>query len=310
MLLSDLWGLLLETLRTQRLRTFLTIVGVVIGMASVVLLSSIGEGTRRGIIDQFSQFGTTIMGVTPGKQKTFGVGPGMLGGTTHPLTVEDGLALRRVPGVEYVAPHTMGLGEVKAGERTRRVYIYGTVAEEQYCLRWKPRIGSFLPSGDPDQMPPVCVLGAKTARELFPDANPLHAHIRAGEQRFTVIGVMEPKGQFLGFDMDDLIIIPVRAAMKMFNRQDVMEIIVLAASQSVMDRVAESSRKVLMDRHGGEEDFTIESSSDYLKLLNDAIRILTIGVLLIAGISVFVGAMGILTIMWEIGRASCRERAS
>ncbi len=296
--LGDLWRLLLETLRTQRLRAFLTVLGIVIGMAAVVLLSSIGEGTRRGILAQFSQFGTTIVGVNPGKTKTMGLSPGALGGTTHPLTLEDGLALRRIPSVIYTAPHTMGNGEIEAGGRTRRTSIYGTVAEDEQILQWHPRIGSFLPGGDPDQAPAVCVLGATVARELLPGANPLGSHVRIGQSRFTVVGVMGSKGQVLGIDLDDMVYIPVRRAMRMFNRDDVMEVHLLVASHDRIPGVTEAARRLLMDRHGGEEDFTITNQADMLGVVNEVMAVMTAGVLLIAAISVFVGAMGILTIMW------------
>ncbi|MBI3856699.1 MAG: ABC transporter permease [Planctomycetes bacterium] len=296
--LGDLWRLLLETLSTQRLRSFLTILGIVIGIASVVLLSSIGEGTRQAVAGQFTQFGTTVVGIRPGKVRTFGVSPGSLGGTTRPLTVEDGLSLRHIPGIRHVAPHVAGLAEVKAGERTRQVMVYGTVYEDQFVLQWYPRIGTFLPEGDPDLIPAVCVLGSKTARELFPGANPLGAKVRVGLSRFTVVGVMSSKGQLLGFDMDDMAYIPVRRAMKLFNLHQVSEIHLFVTSHSLIDRATREMKRALMDRHGGEEDFTITTNADMLKVVDQVVGALSTGVLVIAAISVFVGAMGILTILW------------
>lgn len=298
MLFKDLWSLVIETIRTQKLRSFLTILGIVVGMASIVLLSSISEGARQGIVSQFTQFGTNIIGVTPGKQSTFGGGPGAVGGTTQPLTIEDALALRRIPGVQYVAPHEMGMSHLEAGELSRYTYVYGTTWEDQHILQWYPRIGAFLPAGDPDQIPAVCVLGATVARELFPGANPLGGRIRIGGYRYVVVGVMKAKGQVLGFDMDDMVYIPVRRALKMFNRQAVSEIHVSATSHQRVDPVIESIRRVLIDRHSGEEDFTIVSQSDMLRVIDDVLNVVTAGVLVIAGISVLVGAMGILTIMW------------
>lgn len=296
--LGDLWRLLLETLRTQRLRAFLTMLGIVIGSASVVLLSSIGEGTREGLLAMFSQFGSTIIGVQPGKVKTFGMGPGSIGGTTRPLTVEDGLALRSVPGVLASAPHVMGSAEVEAGSRVRHTYVYGTVAEDQRALAWSARIGTFLPEGDPDQVPAVCVLGSKTAADLFPGANPLGARVRIGGTRFAVCGIMAPRGQMLGFDFDDMVIIPVKRAMRMFNRVDVNEIHVLATSRAMIPSVMAGIRRVLKERHDGEEDVTVMSQADALSIIDEVLNVMTYGVLAIAGISVLVGAMGILTIMW------------
>ena len=298
MALGDLLAMLFETLRTQRLRSALTMLGIVVGIAAVVLLSSIGEGTREGIVSQFSQFGTTIVGIQPGRQESFGGGPAVMGGTTRPLTVEDALALRRVPGVHYVAPSITGLGRIEAGERSRRTYLSGTVWEDQHVLKWVPRIGTFLPPGDPDRIPAVCVLGPKVASELFPGKSPLGERVRVGDARFTVVGVMSPKGQMLGFDLDDVIYLPIRRAMRMLNRDTVTEIHVLVSSHGMIREAIAGMRAVLRDRHDGEEDFKITSNADMLAVVDKVLRVLTGGVLVIAGISVLVGAMGILTILW------------
>jgi putative ABC transport system permease protein len=295
--LGDLWGLLWETLRTQRLRSFLTVLGIVIGMASVVLLSSIGEGTRKGIAGQFTQFGTTIVSIMPGKSKAFG-SPGYVGGTTRRLTLEDALELKRLPGVRYIGPNINGISEVKADGRSRHTYIYGVLAEGQHVWQWGPRIGTFIPDGDPDLIPPVCVLGSKTAKELFPDRNPLGAHVKIAEARFTIVGVMSSKGQMLGFDLDDSVYIPIRRAMKLFNKNQVQEIHLYVGSHSMIGMVEREARRVLIERHGGEEDFTILTNADMLDLIDQVMTVLTTGVLVIAAIAVFVGAMGILTIMW------------
>ncbi len=300
MALGDLWELLLETLSTRRLRAVLTMLGIVVGMAAVVLLSSIGAGTRAGVAQMFAQFGATVVGVAPGRTRTLGASPGVMGGTTRPLTIEDALALRRVSGVRYVAPHVLGTGLAQAGERERRTMIYGTVWEDQHCLQWYPRLGTFLPPGDPDQQPPVCVLGATVARELYVGRSPLGSYLRLGEARFRVIGVMEPKGQMLGVDLDDMVYVPVRRAMRMFDLQSVMEIHVLAASHEQIAPVVRGLTRALVERHDGELDFTITTSADALAVVDQIMDVLFVGVLVIAAISVLVGALGILTIMWVV----------
>lgn len=298
MSLTDLLSLLIETLRGQKLRAFLTTLGIVIGIASVVLVGSIGVGTREGIVAQFSQFGSTILGVQPGKTKTFGVSPGALGGTTHPLTIADARALERIAGVRYVAPHVIGMSEVEAGRRARHAYVYGTVWADQHVLQWYPRIGTFLPEGDPDQIPAVCVLGAKVARELFPDESPLGARARIGEVRFTIVGVMASKGQVLGFDLDDMVYIPLRRAMRMLNLEGIAEIHLLVASQAMIPQVAGLVQAILRERHDGEDDVTITSQADMLRVVNEVLNVVTAGVLVIAAIALIVGTIGILTVMW------------
>lgn len=296
--LGDVWSLLIETLRTQKLRSLLTILGIVIGIAAVVLLSSIGEGTREGIARQFTQFGTTIVSVVPGRTETFGGGPGYMGGTTHPLTIEDADALRRIPGVRWVAPNLNGVGEVKAGQRSRHTYIYGVLHDGQYVWQWFPIAGTWIPDGDPELIPAVCVLGAKPAKELFPDSNPLGAYVHIAQSRFRVIGVMSEKGQMLGFDLDDSVYIPLVRAMKLFNRDRVQEIHLYVSSHAMIPYVENEAKRILKERHGGEEDVTILTQTDMLDVIDRVMTVLTGGVIVIAAISVFVGAMGILTIMW------------
>jgi putative ABC transport system permease protein len=298
MTFRDLAEFLLETLRAQKLRSFLTLLGITVGMTAVVLLSSLGEGAKRGIAAEFSEFGTTIVSVSPGKRTTFGVSPGAIGGTTRPLTVEDAESLRRLRGVVHVSSRVGGMAEAEAGGRSRKTYVTGTVWEDQWILKWRPRIGTFLPPGDTKQAPLVCVVGSKVAAELFPSANPLGAHLRVGGIRFTVVGVMESKGQVLGFDLDDMVYLPVRRAMKLFNREGLMEIHVLAANPAMIEPVLNEVRRALRERHDGEEDFTLATQADMLGVVDEIIDVLTLGVMVIAAVSLLVGAMGILTILW------------
>jgi putative ABC transport system permease protein len=135
-------------------------------------------------------------------------------------------------------------------------------------------------------------------RELFGDRNPLGQVVRIVGYRFRVVGVMEPKGQVLGFDLDDSVYIPVANLMKMFNLDELMEIDVAYVSAQVVDRVVEEIRRLLTDRHRGTEDFTITTQTAMLEVLDDVMRVVTLAAAGIAGISLIVGAIGILTMMW------------
>lgn len=292
-LIRQLW----ESVREQKFRAVLTILGIVIGISSVVLLSSIGEGTRRGIAAQFTQFGTTLISIVPGKTETFG-SPGALLGTTRPLKLEDIEALRRVPGVKTASGHTDGTAEVEWGRRSRRVFVFGTMHEGQQVFKWGAERGTFIPPGDPRQMPRVCVLGPVVAEELFGGRNPLGETVRVGGARFRVIGIMEPKGTLLGFNLDDAVYIPVCHAMTLFNQFEIHEINVEAANYREIDRIADRLREVMRRRHGGEEDFTIITQAAMLEVIDNVMGIITKGVIGIATIAIFVGAMGILTITW------------
>ncbi len=295
--LRDLLALAFGSLSNYKLRTALSILGIAIGIAAVILLTSIGEGTRRYVLDQFTQFGTNIVAINPGRTETIGI-PGALGGTTHKLTIEDAEALRRIPGVEDLVPMALGQARVEANGRGRSVYIYGTTATLPRVLKLNVRQGSFLPPGDPRRGAPVAVLGPTVKRELFGDANPLGRFVRIADTRLRVIGIMAPKGQMLGFDIDDAAYVPVATAMRMFNLDELIEIDVHYSHPGLTDQVVESIRRLLTERHGGREDFTITTQADMLEVFGNVMDVITMAVGAIAGISLLVGAIGILTIMW------------
>ncbi|MCK6445433.1 MAG: ABC transporter permease [Planctomycetes bacterium] len=298
MRLGDLLRWLFDTLRAQRLRSLLTMLGIVIGIGAMVLLSSIGAGARAAVVAEFTQFGTTILGVQPGRATSFGIGAGSFGGTVRPLTLADARALERIPGVRFVAPHVVGLAAVERAALSRNVYVYGTTVDDQEVLQWWPRLGGFLPAGDPERAAAVCVLGDTVARELFGRENPLGARVRIGTARYVVVGVMAEKGQVLGFDLDDLVIVPVARALELFDRDGLTEIHVLVAGHSRMREVELAIECVLAERHDGELDVTLSSQADMLALVDEVLDVLTRGVLAIAAISLLVGALGILTIQW------------
>lgn len=293
----ELFRFVLGALTGHRLRSALSALGVAIGVAAVVLLTSLGEGTRRYIVSQFSQFGTNLMEINPGKVKTFGFA-GAFGGTTHKLTIEDSEALRRVPGVEEVVPATFGQARVEAEARGRSVYVYGVTHELPAAWRVTVSQGSFLPEMDPHRQGSFAVLGPTLARELFGSESPLGQRVRIGSWGFLVIGVMESKGQLLGFDIDDCAYIPVATAMSVFNQDELMAIDVVARSAEAVPGVVAGVKATLTERHRGEEDFTVTTQTEMLDTFGRIIGIITAAVTAIAGISLFVGAMGILTIMW------------
>ncbi len=293
----DLFRFVVGSLAGHRLRSVLSALGVAIGVAAVVLLTSLGEGTRRYIVGQFSQFGTDLVAVNPGKIKTLGI-PGVLGGTTHRLTIDDAEALRRVPGVAAVVPTTFGQARVEAGGRGRSVYIYGVTHEMSAVWKIGVAQGSFLPELDPHRRGNFAVLGAKLARELFGTDSPLGRRVRVGGASLLVIGVMEPKGQLLGFDLDDCAFMPVATAMDLFNQVELFEIDILARSTAAIPGVVAGITSVLTARHRGNDDFTVTTQTEMLDTFGRIIGIVTVAVTAIAGISLFVGAIGILTIMW------------
>jgi len=297
MSLAEVLRFVVGALAGQRLRSALSALGVAIGVTAVMLLTSLGEGTRQYIVAQFTQFGTSLLAINPGRVKTFGV-PGVFGGTTHKLTIDDAEALRRVPGVEAVVPVAFGQARVEQGDRGRNVYTYGANHELPAVWRFSVSQGSFLPAIDPNRQGNFTVLGPTLAREVFGAEPPLGRRVRIGGRSFLVVGVMEAKGQLLGFDLDDACYIPVASAMDLFNLTELMEIDVLASSAEAIPGVAAGITQTLRARHRGEEDFTVTSQTEMLDTFDRVIGVITVAVSAIAGISLLVGAMGILTIMW------------
>ncbi len=296
--MGDLLLLSLATLAKLRLRTALSMLGIAIGVASVVLLTSIGEGTRRYILSQFSQFGTNLLAINPGKTETAGI-PGVFGGSTRPLTIDDAQELERISGVEAVVPVAVGSARVEAPSTglARRVMVYGVTPEIREVWRFRVAQGAFWAKGDPRRGAPVCVLGQTLARELFGERSPLGEFVRAAGGRFRVIGLMEPKGTMLGIDIDDVAYVPVATAMDLFNLPELLEVDLLYAHSGLARTVEEAVRRTLTRRHG-DEDFTLTTQEAMLEVFGNVMGVVTMAVGAIAGISLFVGAIGVLTMMW------------
>ena len=179
MLFPDLVRLTTSSFVAYRLRSFLTGLGIAVGIAAVILLTSIGEGLHQFVLAEFSQFGTNLIGIQPGKKQTHGASVGMLG-SVRPLSIEDAEALRRLPYVEYISPSVTGNAEVRAGGKTRRTIVSGVGHEMPQALRMYVQTGSFLPDDDPTQARAFVGLGAKIRQELFAGQNPPGSHPRGG----------------------------------------------------------------------------------------------------------------------------------
>ncbi|MBP1641562.1 MAG: antimicrobial peptide transporter permease [Acidobacteria bacterium] len=296
--MRDLIGLALRTIASQRLRSALSVLGIAIGIGAVVLLTSIGEGTRRYVLEEFSQFGTSILAINPGRTKTSGI-PGIFGGSTRPLTIDDAQALLRLRGVESVVPVAYGTARVSGGPRqlSRNVPVYGVTPGIQEMWRFRVRQGSFWEAGDPRRGGPWCVLGQKLARELFGAASPLGEFVRVGDTRLRVVGLMEAKGTMLGVDIDDVAYVPVATAMRLFNLPELLEIDVQFGNASLARPVEAEVTRLLASRHG-DEDFTVTSQEAMLEVFGNVMDVITLSVGAIGGISLLVGAIGILTMMW------------
>ncbi len=295
MILRDVVFLAVRAITAHRLRSFLTLLGIAVGIAAVILLTSIGEGIHRFVLAEFSQFGTRVVGITPGRTEASGGAPG-LPASVRPLSFEDAEALQRVPGVDAVVPAVNGNAEVAGNGRVRRTTIFGGNAAMLDLFNVRVRIGQFLPTDEAGAARNFAVLGPKLKEELFGAANPLGARLRIGGLQFRVIGVLESKGQFLGIDLDDAAYIPAARATELFNRDGVTEIDLSYAEGTSAARVAADAKKLLTARHG-REDFTVTTQEEMLRTLGNILDVLTLAVGGLGSISLVVGGVGVVTIM-------------
>lgn len=295
MLIKDFIRLTGTSLLAHKLRSFLTMLGISVGIAAVVLLTSIGEGIHQFVLAEFTQFGTTLVAINPGKTTTHGMTMGVFG-TVRPLSIEDAEALKRLPFARSVVGIVQGNAEVEANKRSRRTTVYGAGHDFPAAFSMPVRSGRFLPEDDPIAPRAFAVLGSKVKTELFGNKNPLGQRIRIGGDRYRVIGVMESKGQVLGFDLDDTVYIPLARGLELFNREGLMEIDLMYAEGTRIEEVVEGIKRLLMARHG-RDDFSITTQQQMLDVLGSILDVLTFAVGAIGGISLLVGGIGIITIM-------------
>ena len=295
MLATDTVHFATSAVTANRLRSTLTALGIAVGIAAVVLLTSIGTGVQRFVLAEFTQFGTNLIAVVPGKTETFGVSTAAIG-NVRPLTLDDAAALARVESVVAVVPVLQGNAEVKGGGRSRRTMVLGVGPEVPDVWRMNVSTGRFLPRDDERSPRPYAVLGSKVREQLFGDRSPLGQRLRVGGDRYRIVGVMESKGQFLGFDLDDAVYVPAAKALELFDRESLMEIDLLYRPGAAVKTVEDAVRRMMMARHG-REDFTIITQQRMLDVLGSVLNVLTFAVAALGGISLFVGGVGILTIM-------------
>jgi putative ABC transport system permease protein len=292
---ADLFRFSSGALTGHRLRTVLSLLGVAIGVASVILLTSLGEGAKLYVTGEFTSLGTNLLIILPGKTETRGAAP-LVSVAPHDLTLDDVEALgRQVPQIKRLAPLALGSGRAAFGDRAREVTAIGTTSEMLEVRRLKVRIGRFLPPDEPDA--PLCVLGTTVQRELFGRANPLGEMIRLGDARLRVIGVMASRGTSIGMDMDEIVLIPVQTAMRLFNRTSLFRVLAEVRTHEEIGAAREKAIEVLKERHDGEEDVTALTQDAVLSTFNQILRILTAALAGIAAISLCVAGIGIMNVM-------------
>jgi putative ABC transport system permease protein len=296
MSLADTLRFAFHALRGHRLRSTLSLLGMTIGVAAVVVLTGLGEGARAYVSNQFASLGTNILIVIPGRTETTGAFPGV-GGVPHDLTLDDYQALARsIRQVRRGAPVSMATGAVSHGERRRQVAIVGTTKEFLEVRNLRLARGEFLPEEEIDRGAPLAVLGQKVVRELFPGQDPLGRVVRIDEWRMRVIGVLAARGVQLGLDVDDVVVIPVATAIKVYTRSSLFRILLEARSTQEIPAARDAALRILTERHG-EEDVTCLTQDAVLATFSDILAALTLALAAIASVSLSVAGVGIMNVM-------------
>jgi putative ABC transport system permease protein len=287
-----------RALRGYPTRTILMLIAMAIGVAAVVMLTSLGEGARRYVTNEFASLGTNLIIVFPGRSETAGVNPStMMGETPRDLTLDDARALTRSYNVRRIAPINVGSADVSWQNKKREVAIIGTNHEMLAIRHWEVAQGKFLPATELNRATPVCVIGSKIRAELFGPQRALGAWLRIGDRRFRVIGVMGSAGRSIGVDVEDTIMIPVASAQQLFNTPSLFRILVEAKSRESIESVKQFIIDTLQKRHQGERDVTVVTQDAVLATFDRILGALTYAVGGIAAISLFVAGILIMNVM-------------
>jgi putative ABC transport system permease protein len=301
MTFAEAWRVALDALRSSRLRSGLTMLGVVIGVAAVVILVAIGTGTKQKIEEQVEGLGSNLLLIVPGRVD-FGAAP-----TVSRLRLDDVDAVADVVGERDRVAITTASGEVvRAGTRSRFTSVAGVLDTTPKVFVRDIARGTYLTRSDVDVARRVAVLGHTVADALFGERDPVGAQITIAGVRFRVVGVFEPIGQSLGVDRDDEVHIPVTTAHRVFATTRIDAMAVKAPDRESLDALGERVVRVLRERHPDSE-FSAVTQEQILGVLGDILGVLTGVLAAIAGISLLVGGVGVSNIMLVSVRERTRE---
>src|SRR5688500_10774200 len=291
-----------KALNRNKMRTILTMLGMIIGVGAVITMVALGRGAQATIEEQVKSAGTNLINVNAGNFSQGGVRQGQ--GMSNTLMPSDAVAIRALPGVQYVAAGVNSRAQVIAGNQNWSTQVQGTEVELPLIRSWPTKYGSFFSQQDVNAASKVAVLGQVVSETLFgPDVDPTGQIIRIRNQPFKVVGVMAPKGQSaMGQDQDDTILVPYTTVMKKLQgQQNLNNITVSAASADQIQEVAESIRGVLRIRHkimpGDADDFMVRTLEEMASVQTETTKTMTTLLASIAGVSLLVGGIGIINIM-------------
>jgi ABC-type antimicrobial peptide transport system permease subunit len=291
----------LEGLTSNKMRSALTMLGVIIGVSAVIMMLAIGQGTRKQMMERIQQMGTNVLTVFSGQSRAGAVRGGF--GSMQTLTLDDVEAIQKqCPLVDKTAPEVRSNAQVKYRSKNTNTTILGTTSDYPSVRNYSVQEGRFLSESDVKSLRKVAVIGATTADDLFGKASPVGKDITIKGTRFSVVGLMAVKGAGGFGDPDDQIFIPISTAMnRLFGLQYVRTIGVQARTMAQMDQASEEISALLRKRHrlaqGADDDFIIRNQADIMEMANATADTFTMLLAGIASVSLLVGGIGIMNIM-------------
>ncbi len=284
----------LRSLRSNLFRTALTLLGIVIGVASVITMLAIGEGAKKDVVDRISTMGSDLLLVRPG-------GPDQRGGrwSVTTLVADDYRAINEIEGVLAAIPELTGGQTLRYSNRDHQAEINATSFQFPVARQWPVAEGTFFSEQDEANYAAVAVLGKSTAEALFPDESPLGKHLMVNNVLFQVIGVMTGKGASpMGQDQDEVVFVPyTTGSLRIFGQTHLRNITVAVADLGRMAEIEAIIHDTLLARHGGVEDFTIRNMASLIDTISETQNTLTWLLGSIAAISLLVGGIGVMNIM-------------
>ena len=287
-----------SAIKTQPVRVILIVLAMSIGIASVTVLTALGESTRRYIINEFEALGSHLIIVLPGRSETTGGQPPMFGETPRDLTLDDAVALARNRHIVAIAPINIGAAPVSTRGLERESTIIGSTAALRQVRHLNVSQGRFLPPSEINKAQAICVIGQTIKNELFPQQNVLGQWLRINDHRFRVIGVLASEGQSIGVDFDDMVIIPVASAQALFNSHSLFRILIEAKSTQAMYKAVDEITEIIKLRHDGEDDVTLITQDSVVNTFDEILTALTFTVSSIASISLAVAGILVMNVMW------------
>lgn len=302
----------LKALSSNKLRCFLTMLGIIIGVASVITMLAIGQGSKDSIREQISEMGSNMIMIHPGNMQRGGVRQNS--DDMQVLKLEDYESLKNVPGIAEVSPSVNSAGQLVNGNNNYPSTIYGISPGYLEIRKMKVKDGSMFSDHEIKLASKVCVIGKTVVDNLFPDGeNPVGKVVRFGKIPFTVIGVLESKGtNSMGMDQDDVVLAPYTTVMKRILAIDYLQgMFASAVDENSTDQVIDNITEVLHKNHkiknGEEDDFEIRSQQELSEMMNSTSNMMTVLLACIAGISLLVGGIGIMNIMYVSVTERTRE---